>query len=143
MSDTYESVRLGGTERNVEYLGVFVAWLVSNNLLGIELERSASSSISRLKIQDLSGPEFLTTVLDGELKPEHLNEAGRHFSEHYFVSGRYQSDYATCNIEGDNDWIHYDEVSPKITAAYQEYKEPKPMLARITARILKFPGRSR
>ena len=74
MSGTYESLKLNSEESNVERLGTFVAWLVANNLLSSSLENSAGSSVARLRMQDLSGAEFLTTVMHGEFKVEHLTE---------------------------------------------------------------------
>jgi hypothetical protein len=143
MSETYESIMLNGPERNVEYLGIFVAWLVSNNLLAVEIEHSVASSTARVRMQDLTGPAFLTTVLHGELKPGHLSETGRKFSEYYFVSGKYRTDYDSCTVKGENDWFDYDEVSPKISAAFREFSAPKPKLVKMVAKILKFPGTSR
>jgi hypothetical protein len=143
MPKTYESIMLGGFNRNVEYLGVFVAWLASNSLLSAETERSSGSAIARVRMQDLSGQAFLTTVLHGELKSAHLSETGQKFSESYFVSGRYREDYDSCAILGENDWHDYDEVAPKISSAFREFNNPKPKMARMVAKILKFPGPSR
>ena len=134
---------LNGPERNVEYLGIFVAWLVSNNLLAVEIEQSVGRSTARVRMQDISGSAFLTTVLHGELKPGHLSETGRKFSEFYFVSGKYRADFDACNVKGENDWIDYDEVSPRISAAFREFAAPKPKIAKMVAKILKFPGPSR
>jgi len=143
MPDIYESIMLGGSTRNVEYLGIFVAWLTSNNLLSAEIERSSGSAIARVRMQDLSGQAFLTTVLHGELKAAHLNETGQKFSESYFVSGKYREDYDSSNVRGENDWHDYDEVAPKISSAFRKFNTPKPKLAKMVAKILKFPGPSR
>ncbi len=141
MSEVYETLHLSGPSRNVELLGTYVAWLVSNNLLDPQLDRSAASSIARVRMQDLTGPEFLTTVLHGELKPSHLNETGRDFSRHYFVSGKYHADYNACEISGEDDWLRYDEISPKITAAFKEFTKPKNKIASLTAKIIQFPSK--
>ena len=68
MSGTYESLKLNSEESNVERLGTFIAWLVANNLLSSSLENSAGSSVARLRMQDLSGAEFLTTVMHGGIQ---------------------------------------------------------------------------
>ena len=143
MSEAYGSIMLNGPERNVEYLGIFVAWLVSNNLLAVEIEHAVASATARVRMQDITGPAFLTTVLHGELKPAHLSETGQKFSEFYFVSGKYRADYDNCNVKGENDWIDYDEVSPCISAAFREFSAPKPKLAKMVGKILQFPGPSR
>jgi len=143
MPEVYESIILNGSNRNVEYLGVYVAWLVTNNLLSTAIVQADASSIARVRLQDLSGSAFLTTILHGELKQDHLSDTGRKFSEHYFVSGQYRADYNTCKVLGENDWHDYDEVSPKISAAFRKFNKPKPVLVKMVAKILKFPGRSK
>ena len=141
MNEIYESIRLGGDERNVERLGVFVAWLVSNHLLDPVFEKTAGSAVARLRLQDLTGPEFLATVLHGELKPTHLNEVGRGFAEDYFVSGRFNADYCRSEYTGENEWLRYNEVSPSVTAAFRQYCAPKPRWKGLGAKILRFPSR--
>ena len=140
MSNIYESLKLGGPERNAEYLGTFVAWLVSNNLLSMDLENSAARSVASVSMQDMTGAAFLTTEMHGELKPAHLNEKGRGFSDQYFVSGRYREDYDASQILGKDDWQDYAAVSPKITAAYVKFGKPKAKT--LMAKILQFPKRS-
>ncbi|MDZ7686069.1 MAG: hypothetical protein U5O39_14525 [Gammaproteobacteria bacterium] len=78
-------------------------------------------------------------MLDGELGPDHLSDAGRGFVERYLVSGDYRRDFDAIGFDGDDEWAHYDVVAPSITAAWrgdpQQDKSPR------TAKILKFPGR--
>ena len=95
---------------------------------------------ARLKMQDITRPEFLTTVLHGELSPRHLCDEGRAFVETYFVSGAFEADYEQCEYRGDNDWVLFDELSPRITAAFRKDEAPqaeKP--ARRTAKIISLP----
>ncbi len=126
MSGTYESLKLNSEDSNVERLGTFIAWLVANNLLSSALENSAGSSVARLRMQDLTGAEFLTTVMHGEFKVEHLTENARKFVDEYFVSDSYESDFnaAVTAIKYDatqdafnNAWLLYDEVAPRISTA--------------------------
>ena len=139
MTESYASVVLGGQDRNAEYLGIFVAWLVSNQLISEALNQRASKSVARLRLQDLTGSGFLTTVLNGELKPEHLSDEGNRFVESYFVPGRYRADYDGVEVDEENEWVHYDAVAPKISAAWREHRKPakKPILGK----ILQFPSR--
>jgi hypothetical protein len=136
MSDVYGSVVLGGEERNVEYLGLFVAWLTCNNLLSVVTERSNGRAISRVRMHDLTGADFLATVLDGELRADQLSDEGARFTEHFLLGGGYQQAYEACSYEGDNEWIRYDEVSPAVTAEFRRWREP----AKPLAKIIKFPG---
>ena len=88
MNESYELLNLNGQDRNVERLGTFIAWLVANDLFDAQIEAAAGSAIARLRMQDLTGPEFFTTVMYGEFKPDQLKHEGQAFVESYFVSGQ-------------------------------------------------------
>ncbi len=141
MPDVYQSIRLGGKDRNAESLGDFVAWLITNNLLDPVLEERAGRQVARVKMQDLTGPAFLTTVLEGELKPEHLNEFGRRFCEHYLASGDYDRDYQHLEYEAENDWLRYDVVSLHIGEVYRTFTKPEAPLKKLVAKVIQFPKR--
>ncbi len=141
MNNSYEELRLGGDGRNVEYLGAFVAWLVTNRLLSDHLEKVAGSAIARVRMQDMTGPAFLTTALHGELGPSHLSADGQQFAERYLKSGQYRQDYNACTYVGENEWHRFDELSPKITAAYRGPSTQTTTPARGVAKILSFPSR--
>lgn len=143
MSDAYQSIRLGGDDRNAESLGDFVGWLVSNNLLDPALEAKAGSEAARVKMQDLTGPEFLTTVLHGELKPEHLNDDGQKFCEFYLATGDYDRDYQLLEYVGDNEWFRFDEISKRIGDVYRTFSQPKAPLKKLAAKVIQFPGRKK
>lgn len=139
MSKSYQSIRLGGEGRNAESLGDFVTWLITNNLLDPVLEQRAGSQVARVKMQDISGGAFLTTVLDGELKPEHLSSAGQNFCESYLVTGEYERDTHGLKLDEENDWLRYDVIAPRITAACQALNKPKKSLTHKMAKVIQFP----
>ena len=139
----YESLQLSGTARNAERLGLYVAWLVSNSLLAESTEQSAGRAVAHLRMQALTGPEFLTTVLHGELRADHLNALGQSFSEAYFVTGTFNEDYAGCDYTGENEWHRYDELAPKISAAFRRFREPASKLKQGIAKIPQFPSRKK
>ena len=138
MTEIYDSIRLGQDARNADYLGTFVAWLVINKLIDPALESSAGSASARVRMQDLTGSAFLTTVMHGELRSNHLTEQGRKFVEYYFVSGDYLADFSSRTCREEDEWLLYDEMAPRITAAWRRMQAP---VKRLTAKILKFPRR--
>lgn len=146
MSTSYQSIRLGGENRNAESLGDFVTWLITNNLLDPTLEERAGGQVARVKMQDLTGPAFLTTVLHGELKAEHLNATGRRFCEHYLTSGDYDRDYQQGDHKEEEDWLRYDAVAPRITEVFRAFSQPEPSkseapLKKLMAKVIRFPGK--
>ena len=138
MSESYAHITFG-QDCNAERLGAFVAWLVTNNLLEPVFERTVEKAAARVKMQDMTGPEFLTTALHGELAPKHLNDEGRDFVEAYFMSGQFESDFALCEYVGENEWYRYDEISPFVSAAFKQHGDPQPLRRQRSAKILSFP----
>tara|TARA_R110002072_G_scaffold20841_6_gene75236 strand:+ start:5222 stop:5650 length:429 start_codon:yes stop_codon:yes gene_type:complete len=141
MSDVYQSIRLGGEDRNAESLGDFVAWLITNDMLDPVLAEQSGHEAARVKMQDLTGAAFLTTVLHGDLKPEHLNETGRNFCAHYLASDQYDRDYQQLEYEAENDWLRFDVVSAKISEVYRAFIKPEPALKKLAAKVIQFPSR--
>jgi len=95
-------------------------------------------------MQDLRGSEFLTTVLVGDLQPEHLSEAGLAFCEKYVASGRFAEDLASIGA-AENEWILFDRLSARMMSALKP-KAPEGIAQsakQVVAKILQFPGRPR
>ena len=141
---SYASMVLGGESRNVEQLGAYVAWLINNQLFQENIERAAGSGVTRVRMQDLTGADFLSTELHGELKPEQLTKAGRAFTEHYLLSGLYDKDYHQVQFMGDNEGLRYADLAPLISRAYRSFAKPERTgLSGTLAKVLKFPSRKR
>ena len=141
---SYASMVLGGEFRNVEQLGAYVAWLINNRLLQDNFEGAGARAITRVRMQDLTGADFLATELHGELKPEQLTEPGRAFTRHYLLSGLYDKDYLQVQFIGDNEWLRYADLAPLISRAYRSFSEPgRTGLGGALAKILKFPSQKR
>jgi hypothetical protein len=139
---SYASMVLGGESRNVEQLGAYVAWLINNRLLHYSLESAEGREITRVRMQDLTGADFLATELHGELKPEQLTEQGRAFTRHYLLSGLYDKDFLQVQFIGDNEWLRYADLAPLISRAYRSFGEPERTgLGGTLAKVLKFPFR--
>ena len=141
---SYASMVLGGEFRNVEQLGAYVAWLINNQLFQETIERAAVSGVTRVRMQDLTGADFLSTELHGELKPEQRTKAGRAFTEHYLLSGLYDKDYQQVQFVGENEWLRYADLAPLISRAYRSFAKPERIsLSGTLAKVLKFPSRKR
>ena len=137
----YASLVLGSQGNNTQSLGAIVAFLVSNDLLATSLQDSYPSAVARIRMQDLSGAEFLTTVLHGELLSEHLNADGQQFCQAYLVSGDFECDLASISDAGLEDWLLYDKISPLMSKVLMGQRQPSTRLRRIAAKVLRFPGR--
>ena len=142
MSQIYATIALGRIGNNTQALGALVAFLVTNDLLNQQLVQDYSSAVGRIKMQDLAGAAFLTTVLGGELRSEHLSEAGQTFCEAYFGSEAEQQIHAQAAEDEEEDWRFYDAVSPVLTTLFRGKASPPSSFKKRVAKILKFPSRS-
>jgi len=142
MSQIYATIALGRIGNNTQALGALIAFLVTNDLLNQQLVQDYSSAVGRIKMQDLAGAAFLTTVLGGELRSEHLSEAGQTFCEAYFGSEAEQQIHAQAAEDEEEDWRFYDAVSPVLTTLFRGKASPPSSFKKRVAKILKFPSRS-
>ena len=142
MSQIYATIALGRIGNNTQALGALVAFLVTNDLLNQQLVQDYPSAVGRIKMQDLAGAAFLTTVLGGELRSEHLSEAGRTFCEAYFGSETEQQIHAQAAEDEEEDWRFYDAVSPVLTTLFRGKASPPSSFKKRVAKILKFTSRS-
>ena len=142
MSQIYATIALGRIGNNTQALGALIAFLVTNDLLNQRLVQDYPSAVGRIKMQDLAGAAFLTTVLGGELRSEHLSEAGRTFCEAYFGSEAEQQIHAQAAEDEEADWRFYDAVSPVLTTLFRGKASPPSSFKKRVAKILKFPSRS-
>ena len=142
MSRIYATIALGRIGNNTQALGALIAFLVTNDLLNQRLMQDYPSAVGRIKMQDLAGAAFLTTVLGGELRSEHLSEAGQTFCEAYFGSETEQQIHAQAAEDEEEDWRFYDAVSPVLTTLFRGKALPSSSFKKRVAKILKFPSRS-
>ena len=142
MSQIYATIALGRIGNNTQALGALIAFLVTNDLLNQQLVQDYSSAVGRIKMQDLAGAAFLTTVLGGELRSEHLSEAGQTFCEAYFGSEAEQQIHAQAAEDEEEDWRFYDAVSPVLTTLFRGKASPPSSFKKRVAKVLKFPSRS-
>ena len=142
MSQIYATIALGRIGNNTQALGALIAFLVTNDLLNQGLVQDYPSAVGRIKMQDLAGAAFLTTVLGGELRSEHLSEAGQTFCDAYFGSETEQQIHAQAAEDEEADWRFYDAVSPVLTTLFRGKASPPSSFKKRVAKILKFPSRS-
>jgi hypothetical protein len=142
MSQIYATIALGRIGNNTQSLGALIAFLVTNDLLNQRLVQNYPLAVGRIKMQDLAGAAFLTTVLEGELRSEHLSDAGQAFCEAYFGSETEQQVDAQAAKQCEDDWRFYDDVSPVLTSLFRGKTSPPSRFKKMAAKILKFPSRS-
>ena len=134
---SYETIQFGDVTSNADRLGMLIAWLVNHQLTDANFERENAKAISRLRLEDMTGPEFFTTVLHGEFGSAFLNHLGQDFVEEYFLGGTYDYDYNQVKSGVADERLLSNHVSQRISKAYRKYVEP-PSLAKKLAKVLRF-----
>ena len=138
MNKSYETIQFGDATANADRLGIIIAWLVSHQLTEANFEQENALSISRLRLEDITGAEFFTTALHGDFGSAFLNQLGQDFVEDYFMSGSYDHDYNQVRRYTADERLLCNQVSQKISKAYRKYLEP-PSIRQKLAEVLRFP----
>lgn len=119
----------GGT-----HIGLFLAWVILNNLEGdLHIEES-SDSLADVRERRVTGRDFLFKECDGKFWEVDLNDLGNAFARHYYgdggEGGSYFTDYVDSLCEGNGEkiyyvedtWENYDKLEPIISHRFEQWK---------------------
>lgn len=111
------------------HTGMFLGWIIDNNLFSDEFEEDTQIEINNFKQRSISGTQIYM-LCDGVLADDMLNDEGNKFAKFYFdfETGQYLKDYeetfqniATLYHVNDN-WENYLKIKEVIDRRYKEYK---------------------
>ena len=124
------------TENGGTHIGMYLAWVINNDLIGEMHVEDASESILAVKNRQITGRDFLIQECDEKFWNDDLNEEGLAFTNYYYSddSGMklYIQDYeqilsneveSTYYVE--DTWNNYDKIARVIDIRYKEWKEIK------------------
>ncbi len=122
------------------HIGMFLTWIIENNLLGEFHTKDETSLeyIKKVKNKKISGREFLIDMCDEKFWDEDLSEIGYKFVKDYYEDddsifsnkyANYLDDYAkifenyetTYHIE--NSWENYNKLQLILNQRYKEWCE--------------------
>jgi hypothetical protein len=116
------------------HIGMFVAWIVFNDLIGPHHEQNSSVDLARLRRREITGRQFFEAACQGRFWERDLNENGNAFARHYYSEregqrGRYFDDYKKLLVKRlpsfwhvTDTWENYDRIAPTITQRYNAWK---------------------
>ncbi len=124
------------TENGGTHIGMYLAWIINNDLIGEMHLEDASESILAVKNRQITGRDFLIQECDEKFWNDDLNEEGLTFTNYYYSddSGmkQYIQDYeqilsneVTSTYHVADTWDNYDKVARVIDIRYKEWKEIK------------------
>ena len=120
--------RKGSDESTVAHLGMFVAWLVCNDLVSREYGQVTQEDIDRLTSQEINGTWILENRLDGSLSNGSLTDEGDAFVGDYYDRS-YYDDFATAFVQEDledvpiqDDWRNFEILRVILDQRFSEWK---------------------
>ncbi len=111
------------------HIGIYLGWVIENNLYSEYFEEEAETEIYRFKRKELSCA-ILSEIWDGYLGYELFNEEGNLFTYYYYGGGLYRKDYELTVCQNlpsiyhvKDTWENYDLMNAQITKRYKEWKD--------------------
>ena len=115
-------------EQAYVHIGIYLGWVIDNELYSEFFEEEASTEIYRFKRRELACT-ILSEIWDGYLGHELFSEEGNLFTYYYYGGGIYHKDYekelakVLPSIYHVKDtWENYDTIKERITKRYKEWK---------------------
>ncbi|WP_028605807.1 hypothetical protein [Ottowia thiooxydans] len=125
------------------HIGMFLAWMISQNLVSDFHREESADEIRRLKGREITGLQFLTAACDGKFWEDDLNDQGNAFSVDYYDAksafakqhGSFIEDY--CDVfdryaeangfeypsayHVENTWENFDRLKPTLDQRFSEW----------------------
>ena len=118
-------------ENGATHIGMYLTWIIKNNLQGELLDEEMPEAIADLKKRKINGRDFLLDYCDEKLTEDDLSEEGLAFTEDYY-SDAYISDYEAILAKNlasiyhvEDFWENYDKIAPVISKRFSEWKKNK------------------
>ncbi len=115
----------GGT-----HIGMFIAWVIDNNLEGELHQTDSIESVAKVKSRKMTGTEFLIKECDEKFREDDLNSEGLEFSKYYYESNTYYGDYEAALVTAEptlyhvqDTWENYDKLSAYIDSAFKKWRK--------------------
>ena len=114
------------------HIGMYLAWLVNNEMIQKEWYDDFSDEFDRVKNRDMSGRDILMECFDETLLEDLMTDEALEFTSDYYDSA-YVDDYAQVLSGEDTDsefavylhedsWENYDKVEAVINTKFEQWK---------------------
>jgi hypothetical protein len=115
-------------EQAYVHIGIYLGWIIENELYSEYFEDEASNQIFRFKRKEISCT-ILSEIWDGYLSSEFFNKHGNMFTYYYYASGIFRSDYENTLVKGlpsiyhvTDSWENYEKMKARIDLRFQDWK---------------------
>ena len=113
------------------HTGMFLGWLVDNDLMSDQFKSDFEEEIEEFKKQELTGSQIFERCCDGVLMLEDISELGNRFALHYFDfdTGKYLADYEATLANSlptmyhvADTWDNYKKLKVVLDKRFSEWK---------------------
>ena len=115
-------------EQAYVHIGMYLGWVIENNLFSEYFEEEASNQIFRFKRREISCT-ILSEIWDGYLGHELFNTNGNMFTYYYYGGGLYHSDYQDVLVKTlpsiyhvTDSWENYAKMKARADMRFQDWK---------------------
>jgi hypothetical protein len=116
-------------EQAYVHIGMFLGWMLENDLYSEEFEEEESLQILRFKQREITC-SILSAMWDGYLDEELFSKKGNDFLQYYFQSGKYRQDYQNTLATGLNSmhqvsdtWENYEKIAKTISQKFENWEK--------------------
>jgi len=116
-------------EQAYVHIGMFLGWVLENDLYSELFEDEAGHQIIRFKEREITAA-ILSAMWDGYLGEDLLSKEGNEFSKEYYQTGIYKKDYEELLTSGlasfyhvEDTWENFEKISKRIDQRYQDWQE--------------------
>jgi hypothetical protein len=123
------------TENGGTHIGMYLAWVINNELIGEMHVKESSASIESVKTRRMTGRDFLINECAGKFSKDDLNDEGLKFTRYYYGDDDmkdYIIDYLNVlapDLESvyhvEDTWENYDKISNVMDSRFREWKALK------------------
>ena len=115
-------------EQAYVHIGMYLGWVIDNDLYSPYFEEEADIQIFRFKRRDISCT-ILSEIWDGYLGHELFGKNGNLFTYYYYGGGIYRKDYQTLlaptlpsMYHVSDTWENYERMARQISERFEEWK---------------------
>ena len=115
-------------EKAYLHIGIYMGWIIDNDLYSEYFEDEASTEIYRFKRREIECI-ILAEIWNGALSHELFSNEANLFTFYYYAGGIFKKDYIEVLVKNhttlyhvEDTWENYNIISRRITERYHDWK---------------------
>ena len=115
-------------EKAYLHIGIYMGWIIDNDLYSEYFEDEASTEIYRFKRRDI-GCIILAEIWDGALSHELFSNETNLFTFYYYAGGIFKKDYNEVLVKShktiyhvEDTWENFEKISKRISERFEEWR---------------------